>query len=166
MRYSFPISFPTEPVHCFDPVFEELFIRIKIYDELDQYLNNIHAQHGKFWISSPSGGYGKSTMLHYVARKLYSKMNHLKALPLHIFVGEKSLTVEHTFIKGFLNEFLELSKNLSKASKILNLVLPQDIKKYVLDEFDVYSKKIEKFQKELTFLSVGALENRFYDVFP
>ena len=164
VRYSFPVSFPTEPVYSFDPAFDNLFIRIKVYDELDQYLNNIHAQHGKFWISSPSGGYGKSTMLHYVARKLYSKIHDLKALPLHIFVGDKAQTVEHTFIKGFLNEFLKLSENLSKVDKTLKVVLSADMKKYVLDEFDVYSKEIKKFRKELTSLSVGALENKFYDV--
>ena len=164
IRYVFPVSFPLEPIHWHDPLFNQLFIRTNVYDDLDRYIDNIHAQHGKFWISSSSGGYGKSTMLHYIARRLYSEMNSLKALPFHIFVGIKSRTVEHTFIKSFLNEFMRLSENLSKANKILRTSLSSDMKKYVFDEFDTYRKEIREFREKLAVLNVEQMRNKFYDV--
>lgn len=78
--YSFPITFPGEPVRSLDAKFDQFFVRTKIYDELDSYLFNIKMQYGKFWVSSDYGGCGKSTMLSYIARQLYSKLASLRAL--------------------------------------------------------------------------------------
>ena len=87
LRYSFPATFESGPIICFNPNFDSLFIRVNIYDKLDDYLHNIGSQHGKFWISGPLGGYGKSTMLNYIARTLYTNLSTLRALPFHISVG-------------------------------------------------------------------------------
>jgi len=164
-RYSFPVSFDTGPIKWFNPAFDNLFIRIGIYEELDKYLNVIQSQYGKFWISGPSGGYGKSTMLHYVTRALYSNIRRLRALPLLISVGKKTPLVENTFFRDFLNEFLRLPQNLAKASNVLNVVLPEDIQKYVLDWFKKSgTEDVRKIQKELATVNLEELERRFYVV--
>ena len=82
LKYDFPASFPTDPLSWSDEKFDSLFIRTRIYDDVDVYLNNIVKQYGKFWVSSPSGGYGKSTMLNYISRTLYKKVSEWKAISL------------------------------------------------------------------------------------
>lgn len=163
-RYKFPVSFPTEPVNWFDPRFKHLFIRTKMYDELDSYLANIRSQFGKFWVSSPSGGFGKSTMLHYITRELYLKTLDWKALPFHLYVSEKTYaSVEHVFIKDFLDELSKLDQNLRKACRVLEIDLPDEIGRTVIKGFNKHKKGIERFRADLPTMDVRKLEAKFYE---
>lgn len=162
IRYQFPVTFDIGPIVWFNPAFNNLFIRLGIYDELDEYLDNIQAQHGKFWVSGSLGGYGKSTMLHYIERKLYSNLHKWCVLPFHISVGKKTPTVEDTFYRDFINQFLKIPNNLSTAEEMLKAKLSADIKKYVVDWFAKSEKReIRRIQKELATVSVKELERRF-----
>ena len=164
IRYNFPITLPTEPVGPLDLKFEQLFIRTKIYDDLDAYLFNIEKQYGKFWISSAYGGCGKSTMLSYVTRQLYLKLNELRALPFHFDIPEKmGATVQHTFIKNFLTRFSIIDESLSNAAQVLNLSYESDIKK-VIRGFDTFKEGIQEFQESLIDLNEEELLDRFYKV--
>lgn len=161
-RYQFPVTFDTGPIVWFNATFDGLFIRLGIYDELDEYLGNIQAQRGKFWVSGPLGGYGKSTMLHYIERKLLSNLHKWDALPFHISVGKKTPTVEDNFYRNFINQFLKLPEKLSTAEEILRTKLSTDIQKHVLHWFAKSGKhEIRRIQKELATLDVKELERRF-----
>ena len=162
--YKWPITPATEPLSWHDDEFDQLLIRTSVFDEMDRYLKNIQAQRGKFWVSSPSGGYGKSTMLQYVARMLYSKIDKWNTLPFLISVGKKTPTVEHTFFRGFIDQFLKLPKNLLRANGIFKFALSAEIKSYVFEDFRKYSKSIKDLEEELPSLSVVELEKKFLDV--
>jgi len=164
IRYNFPISLPTEPIGSLDSKFEQLFIRTRIYDELDAYLLNIEKQYGKFWISSSYGGCGKSTMISYIGRQFYARLNELRALPFHFDVPEKmGATVQHTFIKNFLKQFSVLDENLRSAKNVFNLQYEQDIDK-VIQGFDTFKEGIKEFQASLIDLNREELETKFYKV--
>jgi hypothetical protein len=164
IRYSFPITLPTEPIDPLDPEFDQLFIRTKIYDELDSYLLNIEKQYGKFWISSTYGGCGKSTMISYICRQLYLNINKLRALPFYFDVPEKmGATVQHTFIKNFLKQFSVMDENLRKAKRVLNLTYDQDVEK-VVEGFNKFEEGIRDFQVSLIDLNREELEAKFYKV--
>ncbi len=88
-HHKFSISLPGEPLEPLSSDFDQMFIRLQpVYDELDSYPENIEKQHGKFWISSPYGGSGKSTMLSYVARYLYRRLPDPRTLPLCLEVSK------------------------------------------------------------------------------
>lgn len=164
VRYNFPISLPTEPIEPLIPEFDQLFIRTKIYDELDLYLSNIERQYGKFWISSAYGGCGKSTMISYICRQLYLNINNLRALPFRFSVPEKmGATVQHTFIKNFLMEFSVIDENLNRAKQVLNLTYADDLEKLVKG-FNKFKEDIRKFQASLIDLNREELEAKFYKV--
>lgn len=161
--YEFPVSFPTDPLRWNDRRFDKLFVRTKIYDEADDYLTNIAGQYGKFWVSSPSGGYGKSTMLHYMSRTLLRKISDLKALPFHLHASEKLYdSVKHTFIKNFLDELSNLDRTLIQASKILDYDVPEEIGRTVIKGFANLRDKVREFRATLPMLSAQELEAKFY----
>lgn len=168
-RYRFPISLPGEPLDSLSPKFDDLFVRLSIYDELDTYLANIREQHGKFWISSPYGGSGKSTMLSYAARFLYKQITTLRALPFSFAVPKtdyeagETKSVQHKFIKNFLKEFLRIDSNLMEASKVFQLTLPDNVLK-VLELFQSRKDGVRKFEKALVSLNVEELESKFHEV--
>lgn len=147
--------------------FDESFVRLQpVYDELDSYLENIREQHGKFWISSPYGGTGKSTMLSYAARYLYKNLPNLRALPIRLKVtrGEDEKTkmpsVQHQFVKGLLKEFLSIDSDLRKAAVIFDLEYAEDIKRE-LRWLEEHKNGIEKFSQTLADMSVEKLTEKF-----
>lgn len=169
-RHKFPISLPGEPLDPLSPKFDETFIRLRpIYDELDSYLENIKEHHGKFWISSPYGGTGKSTMLSYVARYLYKQLPKQRAIPIRVKVtkGEhekaKMPSVQHQFVKSLLKEFLRMNSDLRKAAAILNLEYPEDINRE-LRWLDKHKDGIRKFSETLADISVEKLTEKFEEI--
>ena len=166
-RHKFPISLPGEPLDPLSSKFDEMFIKLQpVYGELDSYIENIEKQHGKFWISSPYGGSGKSTMLSYIARHLYSHLSDLRALPICLEVSKgrsgeiRMPSVQHEFVKNFLKEFLKINSNLRKAGSIFNTVYPEDIRKE-LQWLDEHKEGIQKFSETLTDLDVEKLTEKF-----
>jgi len=164
VRYTYPKTFPTEPMDPLNPKFDQSFIRLNIYNDLDPYLNNIEAQKGKFWISSDTGGLGKSTMLRYITRYLYKQLPVLKALPFRLSVPKEfGVSVKHTFILDFLNAFLTLDLELEKAAELGNFTLPQNMK-WVANGFGRYRDQIRAFQKNLPTLSLIELDHKFKEI--
>lgn len=166
-RHKFPISLPGEPLEPLSSKFDEMFIKLQpVYDELDSYIENIEKQRGKFWISSPYGGSGKSTMLSYIARRLYRQLPDLRALPICLEVSKgrdkevKMPSVQHEFVKNFLKEFLKINYNLRKAESVFNMVYPEDIRKE-LQWMDEHRDGIQKFSETLTDLDVAKLIEKF-----
>lgn len=162
--YSFPITFPGEPVRPFDAKFDQFFVRTKIYDELDSYLFNIKMQHGKFWVSSDYGGCGKSTMLSYIARHLYSKLASLRALPFSFSIPQKfGTTVQHTFIKNFLEQFAVVDEHLKKTSEVLKIPKEFAVEK-IIQGFAVYKEGIQELRESLVDLNEEELRRKFFRV--
>jgi hypothetical protein len=164
VRYSFPITLPGEPVKPLDPRFQQFFVRTKIYDKVDGYIFNIKMQHGKFWVSSEYGGCGKSTMLSYIARQLYLKIASLRALPFFFSIPQKfGRTVQHTFIKNFLEQFATVDVNLRKASEVLGISGENDIEK-IMQGFADHKEGIQELKDSLGDLNEEELRRKFLKV--
>lgn len=157
VTYSFPITLPTGPIDYDDTNFDALFVRTTVYDELDKYLNNIERQYGTFWVSSPGGGYGKSTMLNYIRRKLFLKLGELHALPIYMRIVKPYKTLEHAIFKGFLLGFLRLKDGFKLASRA---GVSSGIQA-VIEDFRRHEGNIRKFLDKLPEMSIEKLEARF-----
>jgi hypothetical protein len=168
--HKFPISLPGEPLDPLSPKFDELFIRLlPVYDELDTYLENINSQHGKFWISSPYGGTGKSTMLSYAAKYLYQHLPTLRALPIRLKVtkGEdekpETPSVQHQFVKSLLTEFLKIGSELRTAADIFNITYPDDIMTELI-WLEKHESNLQKLGEDLVEMSAEKLEAKFNQI--
>jgi hypothetical protein len=139
--------------------FESLFIKNKVYDELDSYLNNISQQQGKFWVTSRGSGYGKSTMLNYIMRRLLKDFSKLRALPILIHVGgaESEQQVYDRFVRGFVLGILDVEKNLNSVES----VVPSDL----LEQFSKYRPQIEDLRGRISVTSTEAPEVWFGKAF-
>ena len=162
VRYKFPITLPTGPIEYYDPMFEELLVRTKIYDDVDKYIDNIEKQHGTFWISSPGGGYGKSTLLNYIARRLYLELNKLRVLPFYITIKLHLKPLEKAFMMEFLENFLQLDRKLRELEALKLIHLPDDLKDVIYGEFRRFRPKIRNLIEELPRMSVETLGTKFY----
>jgi hypothetical protein len=158
--YKIPITLPTEPLSYDGPYFEKLFIRTKIYDELDPYLEEIKTQQGKFWVTSKGSGYGKSTFLNYIMRFFYKKMDKLATLPLFIRIGGSGseVDVRKRFFREFLQQLLSVDENLKKFEKDVSQVLTIQI----LKEFNKYRAQIKELSDQIPTLSIDELERKFW----
>lgn len=168
--HKFPISLPGEPLDPLSPKFDEIFIRLRpIYDELDSYLENINRQYGKFWISSPYGGTGKSTMLSYATKYLYQHLPTLRALPIRLKVakGEDEKTegpsVQHKFVKSLLTEFLKIGSDLKIAATVFNIEYPEDILRE-LSWLEKHEKDLQRLCDNLVDMNVEKLEAKFSQI--
>ena len=156
--YDFPITLPTGPLSYDDNNFEQLFVKTTVYNEIDKFLDNIEKQYGTFWISSPGGGYGKSTMLSYIARILYLRIGELRALPIYVRIIKPYETLEHAFFKGFLKGFAEVGEGFKLASTI-----PKNMEHIVIKDFKRKRQKIQDFLLKLPTKKISELESYFYN---
>jgi len=156
--YRFPITLPTDPLSFKSPIFDSLFIRTKIYDELDTYLDAIQQQKGKFWITSKGSGYGKSTMLNYIMRYTIINFGRLKAFPILISVGgaDSEEEVCRRFFKGFIQGIFDAQENF----KFKESTSP-DLKK-LADEFALYRDQIGELKEKMVVANMDELEHRFW----
>jgi len=156
VKYSFPITLPIGPLNYLDESFDQLFVKTEIYNNVDKYLRALEKQYGTFWVSSPGGGYGKSTMLNYITRKLYLELKNRRALPFHVSIVEPFESVKHAFVKGFLESFLNIANEMKQFPNI-----PQDIQGTVIEDFKRYDKKVRILLEELPGKSPSELETIF-----
>ena len=139
--YTFPVRLPDIPIAYNDGNFDALFVRTKVYDKLDKYIENIEGLHGTFWVSSPRGGFGKSTMLNYIVRELLKKLGELRALPIYIKIRvEPGETLDCAFIRGFVEAMVNLPDILSSMR---GLSFPEDIREGLME---ASIKELRKFK--------------------
>lgn len=155
--YKFPITIPKGPLTYDDANFDSLFVRLSVYNELDKYIFNIQDHCGTFWVSSPGGGFGKSTMLNYITRQLFIRIGELRALPFYVKLElGPSGDLEYAFIKGFLEAVAQIPNGLS-----LSPGLPPDIERIRREVFVKKREGIRVFLRELPKRTSGELKVLF-----
>lgn len=157
-----PITLPTYPIDFLNPNFDFLFIRTRVCEDIDNFIENIERQYGIFWISSKRGGLGKSTLLSYITRKLFLSFDKLRALPFLINLESSYGSIEQRFYRVFLESLLKLGDTLIEVKNVLNTSFPTDFEDIVLEDFRKNRKRIEELLDELPSLSLGELDRKFH----
>jgi len=120
ITYKFPFSLSTDPIKFDDPDFDRNLVRTELFGRVDDVVNKIDAQQGKFWIVSPESGYGKSTVLFYCARVLLSKLDHTRALPflVRLTPAEDQKDIMRIMQREIILWFLSINKLLKEFAPL------------------------------------------------
>ena len=162
ITFPYPLTLPTTPLNFLDENFNTLFIRTRVCDELDDFIMNIKRQYGKFWVSSQRGGLGKSTILNYICRRLFSSFDKLRALPFLISLRAPYRSIEHAFIREFIESFLRLGDVLIDVRDRLRVEIPRDVEEVIISDFRQYRGDIEDLLNKLPELDVSRLDISYF----
>lgn len=162
----YPFNFPLGPISFDSDDFDRLFVRTKICDDIDKYLKNIRNLHGFHWIASEGGGYGKSTMLQYIARSLVSQLPHAISFPLivHVSGDRNDIPIRAAFIQDFLREFLSIGELLQLQEPERGNSWDRDGLDFVRREFAEYKEKVRSLRDQVFELDRGSLEQKLHNL--